>query len=115
MTGDEPDYRFTLANERTFLAYLRTSLAFYAGGLSAVQFLDLEQRWVSRTIGVVLVLAGLASTIGAYVRWKQNLAAMRERPAAGQPAAVAAGNHDRTRRCRRADLQRPTVTVVTRR
>ena len=77
MTGDEPDYRFTLANERTFLAYLRTSLAFYAGGLSAIQFLDLEQRWVSRTIGVVLVLAGLASTIGAYVRWKQNLAAMR--------------------------------------
>jgi putative membrane protein len=77
MTGDEPDYRFTLANERTFLAYLRTSLAFYAGGLSAVQFLDLEQRWVSRAIGVVLVLAGLTSTIGAYVRWKQNLAAMR--------------------------------------
>jgi putative membrane protein len=77
MTGDEPDYRFTLANERTFLAYLRTSLAFYAGGLSAVQFLDLEQRWVSRAIGVVLVLAGLASTIGAYVRWKQNLTAMR--------------------------------------
>ena len=77
MTGDEPDYRFTLANERTFLAYLRTSLAFYAGGLSAIQFLDLEQRWVSRTIGVVLVLAGLTSTIGAYVRWKQNLAAMR--------------------------------------
>jgi len=77
MTGDEPDYRFTLANERTFLAYLRTSLAFYAGGLSAVQFLDLEQRWVSRAIGVVLVLAGLSSTIGAYVRWKQNLAAMR--------------------------------------
>ena len=37
----EPDYRFTLANERTYLAYLRTSLACYAGGLSAVQFLDL--------------------------------------------------------------------------
>ena len=31
----EPDYRFTLANERTYLAYLRTSLACYAGGLSA--------------------------------------------------------------------------------
>ncbi len=77
MTDDEPDYRFTLANERTFLAYLRTSLAFYAGGLSAVQFLDVEERWISRGIGVVLVLAGLASSIGAYTRWKQNLAAMR--------------------------------------
>jgi len=28
--GDEPDYRFTLANERTYLAYVRTSLAFFA-------------------------------------------------------------------------------------
>ncbi|HEY3004665.1 MAG TPA: DUF202 domain-containing protein [Kribbellaceae bacterium] len=77
LSDDEPDYRFTLANERTFLAYLRTSLAFYAGGLSAVQFLDVGQRWVSRAIGVVLVLAGLASSVGAYVRWRQNLAAMR--------------------------------------
>jgi inner membrane protein YidH len=74
----EPDYRFTLANERTFLAYLRTSLAFYAGGLSAVQFLDFgDRRWVARLLGLVLVLAGLASSVGAYVRWKQNLAAMR--------------------------------------
>ena len=74
----EPDYRFTLANERTFLAYLRTSLAFYAGGLSAVQFLDFgDRRWVARAIGLVLVLAGLASSVGAYLRWKQNQAAIR--------------------------------------
>ena len=74
----EPDYRFTLANERTFLAYLRTSLAFYAGGLSAVQFLDFgDRRWVARAIGLVLVLAGLASSIGAYQGWKQNQVAIR--------------------------------------
>lgn len=89
----EPDYRFTLANERTFLAYLRTSLAFYAGGLSAVQFLDFgDRRWVARLLGLVLVLAGLASSVGAYVRWKQNLAAMRAQdplPASRLPLLLA--------------------------
>ncbi|MFI7064905.1 YidH family protein [Kribbella sp. NPDC050124] len=74
----EPDYRFTLANERTYLAYLRTSLACYAGGLSAVQFLDLgPDRWPARIIGVVLVTAGIVTTAGAFRRWQQNLAAMR--------------------------------------
>ena len=74
----EPDYRFTLANERTYLAYLRTSLACYAGGLSAVQFLDLgPSRWPARVIGVVLVCAGIVTTAGAFRRWQQNLAAMR--------------------------------------
>ncbi|MEU4603601.1 DUF202 domain-containing protein [Kribbella sp. NPDC023972] len=74
----EPDYRFTLANERTYLAYLRTSLACYAGGLSAVQFLDLgPDRWLARIIGVVLVTAGIVTTAGAFRRWQQNLTAMR--------------------------------------
>jgi putative membrane protein len=67
--GTEPDYRFTLANERTYLAYLRTSLACYAGGLSAVQFLDLgPDRWPARIIGVVLVLTGIVTTAGSYRR-----------------------------------------------
>ena len=30
--GEEPDYRFTLANERTFLAWVRTALGLLAGG-----------------------------------------------------------------------------------
>jgi putative membrane protein len=76
---DEPDYRFTLANERTYLAYLRTSLACYAGGLSAVQFLDLGgARWLARVIGVVLVTAGIVTTAGAFRRWQVNLSAMRQ-------------------------------------
>ena len=33
----EPDYRFTLANERTFLAWIRTALALIAGGVAVVQ------------------------------------------------------------------------------
>ena len=82
---DEPDYRFTLANERTYLAYLRTSLACYAGGLSAVQFLDLgPDRWVAKIIGIVLVGAGLLTTAGAFRRWQANLIAMR----GGRPLPV---------------------------
>ncbi len=33
----EMDYRFSLANERTFLAWIRTSLALVAGGVFAAK------------------------------------------------------------------------------
>ena len=36
--GTEPDPRFTLANERTFLAWIRTSLAMVAGGIAVEAF-----------------------------------------------------------------------------
>ena len=38
--GDEPDYRFTLANERTFLAWIRTALGLLAGGVAVRQLVD---------------------------------------------------------------------------
>ena len=38
--GDEPDYRFTLANERTFLAWVRTALGLLAGGVAVRQLVD---------------------------------------------------------------------------
>ena len=80
-----PDYRFTLANERTYLAYLRTSLACYAGGLSAVQFLKIDgERWPARVIGVVLVVTGMITTATALRRWYHNEAAIR----GGEPLPV---------------------------
>ncbi|RDH77359.1 DUF202 domain-containing protein [Mycolicibacterium moriokaense] len=39
--GEDPDYRFSLANERTFLAWIRTALALLAGGVAAGSY----QRW----------------------------------------------------------------------
>lgn len=81
----EPDYRFTLANERTYLAYLRTALACYAGGLSAVQFLTIDgDRRVAKAIAVVLVTVGIVTTAGALRRWQSNLTAMRR----GEPLAA---------------------------
>ena len=35
--GSTPDYRFSLANERTSLAWIRTSPGLLAGGVAAVQ------------------------------------------------------------------------------
>ena len=75
----EPDYRFTLANERTFLAYVRTALALDAAGVAAMQFLtSVESEWVRRLIGIVLTVAGIGASVGAYHRWRANVAAMRE-------------------------------------
>ncbi|KOX11282.1 YidH family protein [Nocardiopsis sp. NRRL B-16309] len=69
-SGDGVDYRFTLANERTFLAWVRTALALLAGAVAVLHLLPLEWADGSRT-AVGLVLAGLAGVITVYapLRW----------------------------------------------
>jgi putative membrane protein len=73
--GAEPDYRFTLANERTFLAWIRTSLALAAGGLAAVGLLD-EFRG-SEVLGILLLVLSFATAASAYRRWALNEYSMR--------------------------------------
>ena len=51
----EPDYRYTLANERTFLAYIRTALGLDAAGLGAAQFLPSSAAHLRLGIAVLLV------------------------------------------------------------
>ncbi len=76
--GTEPDYRFTLANERTFLAYLRTALALDAGGLAVVQFLTgLATPQARRATGAFLAVSGLVAAVAGYRRWRANQRAMR--------------------------------------
>ena len=54
--GEAPDYRFSLANERTFLAWIRTSLALIAGGLAVIHLLAGSTVW--RSLGILLILLG---------------------------------------------------------
>ncbi len=67
-----PDYRFVLANERTFLAYLRTSLALDGAALAVAQFLDLNPRWLVSVLALIMALAGLAAVVGGALRWRSN-------------------------------------------
>ena len=73
--GDEPDYRFTLANERTFLAWIRTALALAAGGLAAVSLLD--RVALGETLGILLLALSFLTAASAYRRWALNERAMR--------------------------------------
>jgi len=76
--GHDPDYRFSLANERTFLAWIRTALALLAGGVAAVQLVPAFKFPGGRlTLGVILVLLSLAVATGSYFRWMANERAMR--------------------------------------
>ncbi len=73
--GSDPDYRFTLANERTFLAWIRTALALAAGGLGAVAILD--DFAGEEVLGIGLLALSFATAATAYRRWALNERAMR--------------------------------------
>lgn len=78
-SGDEPDPRFSLANERTFLAWMRTSIGVLAGAV-ALHTLDLPADDDLRTPVLLLILALAAgSAVTAIVRWARVERAMRLR------------------------------------
>jgi len=75
----EPDVRFTLANERTFLAWNRTALALVVAGLGIVQLLPPFPGvpWGRHVLGVPLIVLGAVVSVTAYLEWRRNQAAMR--------------------------------------
>lgn len=73
--GEEPDYRFTLANERTFLAWIRTALALAAGGLGAIHLIPDETG--SSALGIALLALSVVTAATAYRRWALNETSMR--------------------------------------
>ena len=90
----EPDYRFSLANERTLLAWVRTALALDAAGLGVVRFAPPLGGPAGRAaIGGVLVLLGAVTAWSGYRRFLSTDRAIRAGaplPAHAAPRILAA-------------------------
>jgi putative membrane protein len=71
---EEPDYRFTLANERTHLAYVRTALAFLAGGVALA---EASSEGGQRLLAAAAVLIGALIGLTAHWRWRRADQAIR--------------------------------------
>jgi putative membrane protein len=83
--GEEPDPRFTLANERTFLAWVRTALALVASGIGLETFVPpLAVPGLRQALAVCLALLGAAVSAAAFRRWVAAQRAIR----VGEPLPV---------------------------
>lgn len=87
--GEEPDPRFTLANERTFLAWIRTALAFIAAGVALEAFGDaIFHHDLRRTVSLVVVALGLLIALNSAVRWWRVENSLRRRAPLPPPALL---------------------------
>ncbi|GIH47780.1 putative membrane protein [Microbispora rosea] len=87
MEENEPDPRFVLANERTFLTWISTSLALSAGGIAiAVVPEGVFVPWVRTLLAVVLVLLSAVAAGSSYPRWRRIDRALRQDRALPPPA-----------------------------
>jgi putative membrane protein len=92
--GEDPDPRFTLANERTFLAWNRTALALIGGGLAAGQLLDFDSRAARLVVALPPIALGLMLALDSYRRWEANERALRlgePLPGGGPPWLLSVG------------------------
>lgn len=75
--GSEPDARFTLANERTFLAWIRTALALLAGGV-ALELLGLDlQPGFRFAASLLLIAAGTVTPVVGWFGWGRTERSLR--------------------------------------
>ncbi len=75
--GDEPDPRFSLANERTFLAWVRTALATVAGAVALHALSTPGNDAIRTTIVLILLFLAAGCTVLAFLRWAQIERTMR--------------------------------------
>ena len=88
--GEEPDPRFSYANERTFLAWNRTALALIAGGV-ALEALGLDlQPGLRLAASLLLIAAGLIVPVLAWREWTRTERALRAAsPLPGSATSIA--------------------------
>lgn len=80
--GPDPDYRMSLAAERTYLAYLRTGLALTAAGVGLSAALpQAGGETLRRALGFALVVIGAAVFASARPRWAAVVRAMEHEEA----------------------------------
>ena len=92
-SGDEPDARFSFANERTFLAWIRTAFALLAGGVALDAFVLSISGRAQHLLATLLVLLGLGCALSSWLRWARAERAMRHGhplPASNFTAVLAA-------------------------
>lgn len=76
-SGQEPDPRWSFANERTFLAWLRTALALISAGV-VLDVVDLGLGGgLQHAFAVILVLLGFMASGASWTRWARAERAMR--------------------------------------
>jgi putative membrane protein len=87
--GDEPDPRFSLANERTSLAWMRTALALVGGGVAIVSLSGLATlpRW-SALVGAAACIGGGVLALRAVLAWARVERALRLRQPLPSPRAL---------------------------
>lgn len=79
--GSEPDQRFSLANERTFLAWIRTALALLSGGVALAALNQAIPTTGHKFISLILLAAGTIAPPYAWWSWVRNERALRlQRP-----------------------------------
>lgn len=87
--GSDPDVRFSLANERTALAWVRTALGLVAGGVALTSFAALvDLPTVLDVVAAVACLGGAALAVYALTAWRRNERAMREGRPLPAPTAL---------------------------
>ena len=94
-SGVDPDPRFTFANERTFLAWIRTSLALLAAGVGLEAFAgEALAPSLRHLLAAALLVAGASLALTAFSRWLRSERALRERrslPGLGVAPVLAVG------------------------
>ena len=87
--GEEPDYRATLANERTFLAWSRTALALLAGSLAVLQLVHVAPFDLRLALACYLIAISVGVTLTGYYQWRSRQQRMRHRRPLGHTSVHA--------------------------
>ncbi len=90
----EPDPRFLLASERTFLSWNRTALALIAGGVAVVRFVTVGSRAAELIVGLLLICFGAFIAACSHRLWRgvdDAIRADRPLPATRLPHILTAG------------------------